>query len=66
MAPLPEDSPLLIGEDARDTAVQRLQEAYADGLISHEELDERLHQVLTAKAHGDLVSALASLPAEHP
>ncbi|MFJ2019031.1 DUF1707 SHOCT-like domain-containing protein [Streptomyces nodosus] len=66
MAPLPEDSPQLIGEDARDTAVQRLQEAYAEGLISHKELDERLHQVLIAKAHGELVSALASLPAEHP
>ncbi|MYV44276.1 DUF1707 domain-containing protein [Streptomyces sp. SID2888] len=66
MAPLPEDSPQLIGEDARDTAVQCLQEAYAEGLISHKELDERLHQVLIAKAHGELVSALASLPAEHP
>ncbi|OIJ85676.1 DUF1707 SHOCT-like domain-containing protein [Streptomyces colonosanans] len=66
MTPLPEDSPPLIGEDDRDTAVQRLQEAYAERLISHEELDERLHQVLTAKAHGELVSALASLPEERP
>ncbi|WP_078504406.1 DUF1707 SHOCT-like domain-containing protein [Streptomyces viridochromogenes] len=65
MRPLPEDSPSLVGEDARDTAVQRLQEAYAEGLISHEELDERLHQVLTAKAHSELVSALAPLAEEH-
>ncbi|MEU3529064.1 DUF1707 domain-containing protein [Streptomyces sp. NPDC038707] len=61
-----EDSPLPVSEDDRDAAVQRLQEAYAEGLIQHEELDERLHQVLTAKAHSELASALGSLPAEHP
>ena len=66
MTPLPEDSPSLIGEDDRDTAVQRLQEAYSQGLISHEELDGRLHQVLTAEAHSELVSALTLLPEEHP
>ncbi|MFD5583650.1 DUF1707 domain-containing protein [Streptomyces sp. NPDC127063] len=66
MAPLPEEMPPLIGVDARNTAVQRLQEAYAEGLISHEELDERLHQVLTARAHSEVVSALASLPEEQP
>lgn len=66
MASLPEDSPPQIGEDDRDTAVQRLQEAYAEGLISHEELDEHLHQVLTAEVRGELVSALASLPEKHP
>ncbi|MGW0812863.1 DUF1707 SHOCT-like domain-containing protein [Streptomyces viridiviolaceus] len=66
MTPSPEDSPPLIGEDDRNTAVQRLQEAYAEGLVSHEELDERLHQVLTATAHSELVSALASLPEENP
>ncbi|MEU5096186.1 DUF1707 domain-containing protein [Streptomyces sp. NPDC020996] len=47
-------------------AVRRPQEAFAEGLISHEELDERLHQVLTAKAHSELVSAPASLPEDHP
>ncbi|MET9513744.1 DUF1707 domain-containing protein [Streptomyces sp. NPDC002994] len=46
----------------RDTAVQRLPEAYAEGQIPHEELDDRLHQVLTGKTHSELVSALASLP----
>ncbi|GHI10172.1 hypothetical protein AQI88_26445 [Streptomyces cellostaticus] len=65
MTPLPEDSLPLIGEDDRDTAVRRLQEAYAEGHISHEELDERLHQVLAAKSHGELVSALALLPKEN-
>jgi hypothetical protein len=61
---LPEDPLSLIREDDRDTAVQRLQDAYAEGHISHEEMDERLDQVLTAGKHGELVSALASLPAE--
>lgn len=58
----PQDPPPLIREDDRDTAVQRLQEAYAEGHLSHEELDERLHQALTAETHGELGRALASLP----
>ncbi|MGJ5752050.1 DUF1707 domain-containing protein [Streptomyces puniciscabiei] len=40
MTPLPEDSSPLISEDDRGMAVQRLQESYAEGLVSHEELDE--------------------------
>ncbi|MFB7631625.1 DUF1707 domain-containing protein [Streptomyces sp. NPDC056149] len=66
MTPSPEDSPPRIGEDDRDAAVRRLQQAYAEQLISHEELDARLHQVLSAKEHSELVSALASLPEEDP
>jgi hypothetical protein len=66
VTPLPEGSPQRIDEDDRDTAVQRLQEAYAEGHISHEELDERLHHALTAEAQSELVSALASLPEERP
>jgi hypothetical protein len=62
VTPLPEDSPLLISEDDRDTAVRHLQEAYAEGLVPHEELDERLLRVLTATTQGELASALASLP----
>ncbi|MFC5801867.1 DUF1707 SHOCT-like domain-containing protein [Streptomyces formicae] len=64
MTSLPEDPSPLIGKDDRDTAVQRLQEAYAEGHISHEEMDERLHRALTARTHGELVSSLASLPKE--
>jgi Domain of unknown function (DUF1707) len=63
VAPLPEHPP--ISDDDRDTAVRRLQEAYTEGHVSHEELDERLHQVLTATTHGELTQALASLP-ENP
>jgi hypothetical protein len=62
----PEDPSSPVGEDDRDTAVRRLQDAYAEGHISHEEMDERLHQALTAKTHGELVSALAPLPEEKP
>ncbi|KUJ65004.1 hypothetical protein ACZ90_52620 [Streptomyces albus subsp. albus] len=61
----PEDRPPSISEDDRDTAVRRLQDAYAEGHISHEDLDVRLHRVLTGTTHGELVSALSSLPAEN-
>lgn len=65
MSPLPEDPLRLISEDDRDMAVQRLREAYAQGHISHEELDEGLHQLLTAKTRSELVQALAWLPEEN-
>ncbi|WP_062215073.1 DUF1707 domain-containing protein [Streptomyces sp. NBRC 109706] len=58
--------PSLIGADDRDTAVRRLQEAYAQGHIAHEELDEGLRQVLTVRTHDELAAALASLPEETP
>lgn len=64
MTSLPEDPLSLISEDDRDAAVQRVQEAYAEGHVSHEEMDERLDRVLTAGTHGELVSALASLPGQ--
>ena len=65
MTSLPENPPSLVSEDDRDMAVRRLQEAYTKGHISHEALDERLHQVLTAKTRSELVSPLASLPEEN-
>ncbi|MEU6983057.1 DUF1707 domain-containing protein [Streptomyces sp. NPDC046324] len=64
MTALPEDRSRPIGEDDRATAVRRLQEAYAEGHVSHEDLDARLHQVLTVETRGELASALASLPEE--
>ncbi|CAL9618770.1 DUF1707 domain-containing protein [Streptomyces sp. NPDC057838] len=66
MTPLPREQRSPIGEHDRDAAVRRLQEAYSEGLLTHEELDRRLHQALTAKARGQLVSALAALPQELP
>ncbi|MFF2188907.1 DUF1707 domain-containing protein [Streptomyces sp. NPDC058155] len=64
MTSLPEDRPQLISDEDRDTAVRRLQEAYAEGHISHEEMDERLNHALTARTRGDLAPALDSLPEE--
>ncbi|GFE12132.1 hypothetical protein Sgleb_01790 [Streptomyces glebosus] len=64
MTPLPENLPPRISEDDRDTAVQRLQDAYTQGQLSHEEMDARLHQALTAETPGELVVALSSLPEE--
>ncbi|MFF9123775.1 DUF1707 domain-containing protein [Streptomyces sp. NPDC014889] len=61
-----EDRLPVLSEDDRETAVRRLQEAYAEERISHEEMDGRLGQVLTAKTHGELAAAVASLPAEQP
>lgn len=45
-------------------AVTLLREAYTKGLISYEEMDERVRQVLYAKTHGELLEALTSLPAD--
>ncbi|QIP83178.1 DUF1707 domain-containing protein [Streptomyces sp. Tu 2975] len=65
MTALPEDRTPLISEDERDTAVRRLSEAYAEGHMSHEDLEGRLHQVLTVRTRSELVAALASLPEEN-
>ncbi|MGA4843899.1 DUF1707 SHOCT-like domain-containing protein [Streptomyces sp. G45] len=64
MTSLPKDPSTLLGDDDRDAAARRLREAYATGHLSHEEMEERLDQVLTARTSGDLASALASLPKE--
>ncbi|MFE0687915.1 DUF1707 domain-containing protein [Streptomyces xiamenensis] len=64
MTAAPQDRTPPIGEDDRDTAVRRLHEAYAEGHLSHEELDRRLDQVLTVTTQGELDAALASLPAQ--
>ncbi|MDF6020820.1 DUF1707 domain-containing protein [Streptomyces sp. JH34] len=64
MPTLPEDPSSLISEDDRDGATRRLQEAYAEGHISHQALDEGLHQVLSARTNSELAAPLASLPAE--
>jgi hypothetical protein len=55
-----------VGEDDREAAVRRVREAYAEERISHEEMDERLDQVLAAATHGELAAALDPLPAEDP
>ncbi|MEU0692406.1 DUF1707 domain-containing protein [Streptomyces niveus] len=64
MTSLPENRAQLISDEDRDTAVRRLQEAYAEGHITHEEMDERLNHALAARTRGDLAPALDSLPEE--
>jgi hypothetical protein len=59
---LPEDRTPPIGDEDRDTAVRRVQEAYAEGHIAHDDLDQRLHLVLTVATQGELVAVLADLP----
>jgi hypothetical protein len=56
------DRPPRISEGDRDTAVERLKEAFADGHLSSTEMDERLHAALSATTPGELTSALSALP----
>ncbi|MGV9317118.1 DUF1707 SHOCT-like domain-containing protein [Streptomyces sp. NPDC003691] len=62
MPSLPDNVPPRISEVDRDAAVERLQDAFAEGHISSEEMDSRLQTALTAKTRVELASALASLP----
>ncbi|MGW1177312.1 DUF1707 SHOCT-like domain-containing protein [Kitasatospora sp. NPDC002543] len=64
MTAAPQESPITDAE--RDEAVARLQEAFTEGLLSSEEMDDRLHGVLTAKTRADLAPSLASLPEPAP
>ncbi|GGJ79638.1 hypothetical protein GCM10011583_09040 [Streptomyces camponoticapitis] len=59
---MPKNPLRLIRDDDRDTAVERLRDAYAEGHITHEELDGRLGRALTARTRGELLSSLDSLP----
>jgi len=56
------DRPPRISGGERDAAVERLKEAFAQGHLSAEEMDERLHVALSATTPGELTSALARLP----
>jgi hypothetical protein len=56
------DQPPRITEGERDTAVERLKEAFAEGHLSSEEMDERLHVAPSATTPGELTPALATLP----
>lgn len=47
----------------REATARRLQEAYAEGRLALDEMDQRLELALTARTHADLVPALADLPA---
>ena len=59
---MPNAIPPPISEGDREATLRRLQEAFAEGHISHAEMDEHLQAVLTAKTPDDLVPVLSSLP----
>jgi hypothetical protein len=60
---MPADEPR-ITEGDRESAVERLQDAFAAGHLSPEEMDKRLHAALTATTARQLTSALATLPSQ--
>ena len=48
---MPNDVPPRITEDDREATVRRLQEAFAEGHISHAEMDDHLRAILTAEIY---------------
>ncbi|KAA0940493.1 DUF1707 SHOCT-like domain-containing protein [Streptomyces apricus] len=66
MTSLPKHPQPPVGDEERERAVRRLREAYAEEHISHQEMDDILGRVLTARTHGELTAALVPLPAEAP
>ncbi|WP_157570298.1 DUF1707 SHOCT-like domain-containing protein [Microtetraspora malaysiensis] len=59
--PAPRDG-LRIGDRERDEVTAALHDAFAQGRITREELDERLDATLAAKTEGDLRRVTADLP----
>lgn len=55
------ESPLPLGAE-REAAVTRIRGAFAQGDISHEALDVRLHTALTARTPVEVLAAVDSLP----
>ncbi|MFI7394901.1 DUF1707 domain-containing protein [Streptomyces tendae] len=66
MASRPKDPQTLIGDDDRDRATHLLQDAYAKGQLTHQQLEQCLGQVLSATTRGQLEAAVAGLPARSP
>src|SRR6202050_5032656 len=61
----PEASPAIRASDReRDTVVQRVQQAFAEGRLDDAEFDERMRAALTARTHADLAGLLTDPPAE--
>ena len=62
---MPKDMPELrvrVSDDDRDRTVWRLQQAFVEGRLSPDEMDERLERALMARSQGDLVTAITDLP----
>lgn len=58
-----QDPELRAGDADRDAAAAALREAFAQGRITQDELEERLGKVHTAKTYGELAPITADLPA---
>ncbi|OKJ11857.1 DUF1707 SHOCT-like domain-containing protein [Kitasatospora sp. CB01950] len=63
MTSLPDSPQTRVGAAERDAAAERLQQAYAEERITHEEMEQRLQQALTATTRTELDLATADLPA---
>ncbi|MFC5829053.1 DUF1707 SHOCT-like domain-containing protein [Nonomuraea insulae] len=57
---------LRIGDAEREHTMAALREHFAQGRLTHEELDERLDRSLAAKTAGDLTQVTADLPGQQP
>ncbi|QFY11448.1 DUF1707 domain-containing protein [Nonomuraea phyllanthi] len=57
---------LRIGDAEREQTMAALREHFAQGRLTHEELDERLDQALAAKTARDLATVTADLPGPRP
>ncbi|WP_103955357.1 DUF1707 SHOCT-like domain-containing protein [Nonomuraea solani] len=60
---------LRIGDAEREQTMEALREHFAQGRLTHEELDERLDRTLAAKTYRDLGRITADLPGQrtaHP
>jgi hypothetical protein len=61
-APAPPAPAIRASDKERDTAVERLQVAFAEGRIDDQEFDQRMRSALTARTRTDLDRLLADLP----
>ncbi|MDL4775178.1 MULTISPECIES: DUF1707 and DUF4870 domain-containing protein [Thermomonosporaceae] len=57
---------LRVSDAEREPVIQRLQEAYADGRVDHEEFEMRMHLAMTAKTRSDLAVVCRDLVPPEP
>src|SRR5580700_4796652 len=54
--------PLLVSDAERNTAVERLNGAFADGRLTHDEYTDRLDQIYQARTDVELAACFRGLP----
>jgi hypothetical protein len=57
---------LRVGDTERTKVTEALHDHFAQGRLTHDELDERLHATLSAKTYGDLRQVTRDLPGPEP